>query len=970
MPTMSTTPLQIMRHFTSPDVYVYDTIEWQMRDAIIEGAGGERVFEQCGVEFPASWSQTATDIVASKYFRGALGTSEREASVKQMIGRVVQQIMRWGVMDGYLTGEDEALTFADELTYLLLHQYASFNSPVWFNIGVPGTPQVASACYILSIDDDMASIMEWIRQEAVIFKGGSGAGVNISPLRGSGELLQGGGTASGPLSFMKAADASAGVIKSGGKKRRAAKMIVMDTDHPDIQEFIWCKAHEEEKARALIAAGYSNGIDGEAYATVAFQNANNSVRVEDEFMRRATGKVMQETWATHWRTNRDHVADVFRASDLLHQIAEATHACGDPGMQFDDTINAWHTVPNTDRINASNPCSEFMFLDDSACNLSSINLLRFLRDDNSFDVDAYRHAVRVMFTAQEILVSRASYPTEAIAKNSEDFRPLGLGYANLGALLMASGLPYDSQQGRAYAAAVTALMTGEAYAQSARLAAVKGPFNGYALNREPMMAVMEKHASYVNRIGSQCFEADTTGASRSTLPFSITQVIGAAADAWRDALELGTEHGYRNAQATLLAPTGTISFLMDCDTTGVEPSVALVSYKNLVGGGTLKQVNGVVERAMHALGWNDQEIPELLATVKNTGNVPRYLDDTNVFATALGENAISPEAHIRMVAAVQPFLSGSVSKTANVPASATVEDIERLYILAWQLGLKSVAIYRDGCKATQPVTTKLDPSMHANGVAQNGTLSNEQVQDCLENVATYFPHIIDDFLGTYITRHAERLRQHGKVPTNTETTPQPHRKRLPDERPAVTHKFSINGAECYMTVGLYPDTMQPGELFFAMAKEGSTVSGFMDAFGIAVSLALQYGVPLKAMADKFRGMRFEPSGFTSNTAIPMAQSLMDYIFRWLASKFQTDAPPVSFSASVPPTLSSHGLTPPVTQRHGSALETPVAARRTIQASSNGVVSHAPVCVECGCLMTIRSGSCYVCGTCGSSSGCS
>jgi ribonucleoside-diphosphate reductase alpha chain len=956
--------LVIQRHFTKNISHAYDEITWEMRDACIVGIDNKIVFEQRDVGFPSFFSQTAVDIVCSKYLRGQVGTPERETSLRQMIDRVVDTIALWGIEDGYFVNGD-ADVFADELRYILVHQMASFNSPVWFNVGVYDKPQ-ASACFILDVEDDMASILEWFRQEGMIFKGGSGSGVNVSKLRAVGEPMSKGGFSSGPLSFMKAADAVAGSIKSGGTTRRAAKLVIMDVDHPDILSFITCKVDEEAKAHALLAAGFSNGLDGEAYGTVTYQNANNSVSVPDVFL-----QAVQENaeWGTWYRTTHS-LAQIHKARDVMRAIAEATWACGDPGLFYYDTVNAWHTTPSRGSIRSGNPCQEFVRPPNEACNLASLNLLRFLRDDNSFDVDAYRHAVRIMFTAQEILVSRASYPTETIAKNSEDFRPLGLGYANLGALLMASGLPYDSERGRAYAAAVTALMTGEAYAQSARLAAVKGAFNGFETNRDPMLAVMEKHASYVGKIGPAL-----------TTPES--QVVAAAADAWRDALELGVEYGYRNAQATLLAPTGTISFMMDCDTTGIEPSIALVSYKKLVGGGTLKQVNGVVERAMCALGWNEQEIPELLATVKNTGNVPRYLDDTNVFSTALGENAISPEAHIRMVAAVQPFLSGSVSKTVNCPQDTSVEDIERLYIIAWQLGLKSVAIYRDGCKATQPVTTQRETIMQTNGVHQNGTLSNEQVRTALDQAAVYFPHVMDEFLTSYVASRSgtlieeanamltlQRAMRERQVITPQDSTPQPHRKRLPDERPAITHKFSLNGAECYMTVGLYPDTKQPGELFFSMAKEGSTVSGFMDAFGIAVSLALQYGVPLKAMADKFRGMRFEPSGFTSNSAIPMAQSLMDYIFRWLAAKFQTDTPDASFTASVPSSVLSSGSTPQVVQRSTPALDSAGAARRTIHASSNGVVSHAPICAECGQLMIMRSGSCFVCSTCGSSSGCS
>lgn len=899
--------LVIPRYFTQAGVHPYDTVVWEKRHALIAGEGGKVIFEQCDVEFPQSWSQLATNVVASKYFRGQLGSPRRESSVRQLLERVVRTITAWGQRDGYFAETADAETFAAELSHILLYQKAAFNSPVWFNIGVPGARPQASACFILSVDDSMDSILDWYRQEGIIFKGGSGSGVNLSAIRAAGEPLSGGGTASGPLSYMRAADASAGAIKSGGTTRRSAKMVLLNVDHPDIEAFIRCKVEEERKAHSLIDAGYDASLDGDAYGTVSFQNANNSVRMPDAFMHAV---LEDEVWHTRHRTS-GQVAATYRARDLLRIIAEATWACGDPGMQFDDTINSWHTCPVSGRINASNPCSEYVHLDNSACNLSSLNLMAFVDDDGEFDIAAFRHAVHIMILAQEILVGNASYPTPAIERNSHDYRTLGLGYANLGALLMARGLPYDSDAGRAYAATVTALLTGQAYLTSAQVAQVQGPFAGYAKNRQAMLQVISKHHTGLHNIDPM-FVSDA--------------LLQAASTAWDEALEQGTHYGYRNAQVTLLAPTGTISFMLDCDTTGIEPDLALVKHKKLVGGGTLKIVNTTVRPALLRLGYSSQQsdaIVQYIDTYSTIEGAPG-LQEAHLpvfdcaFPSSQGARSIHYRGHLHMMAAVQPWLSGAISKTVNVPTDATVEEVEQAYIEAWQLGIKCVAIYRDGCKRTQPLNTRAD------------------------NAQTAAPQAL-----------------------------KPVRRRLPDERPAITHKFSIAGHEGYLTVGMFEDAT-PGEIFLVMAKEGSTISGLMDAFATSISLALQYGVPLKALIDKFSHMRFEPAGFTNNREIPIAKSVMDYIFRWLASKFldQEDRAQVgiierheSEPSEVPaPVLrNGHSKTASVLPRPGVAVAEERFAFR--------MQEDAPSCAECGALM-IRNGACYKCLNCGATSGCS
>ena len=905
-------PLQ--RYFTTPGTHPYDAVEWDIRNAVILKADGTDAFRQEGVVFPAFWSQSATNIVASKYFRGQIGTPQRETSVKQMITRVVDTIRRWGYADGYFDAEQaEEVVFAQELTHILLYQVATFNSPVWFNVGIHHKPQ-CSACFIIDVEDSIESIVEWYRQEAMIFKGGSGAGINVSKIRSKHEPMSGGGKPSGPLSFMKAADASAGVIKSGGKVRRAAKMVVMDSDHPDIEDFIWCKKLEEEKARALIAAGYDAAIDGEAYTTVAFQSANHSVGVSDAFMRCVEN---DEPWMTHARTSTDGGMryDAPReARQLFRQLAEATWHCGDPGLQFHDMMNAWHTTPSCGRIVSSNPCGEFLRPPNEACNLSSINLLTFIRDDNSFDVAAFRHVVNVMITAMEILVGRASYPTPAIEKNSHEYRTLGLGYNNLGALLMAKGLPYDSDEGRDYAASITALMTGQAYRRSAELAAIQGPFAGYAKNKEAMGGVLEKHYRH---IPSHCQE---------------DAIWNAAEQSWHAGRMAGEKYGYRNAQVTLLAPTGTISFMMDADTTGIEPAIALVSHKKLVGGGTVTHVNGVVERALKTLGYPpEQRIFTTQWIVDGSTTMPNFIKPEHLpvfdcaFPSTPTGRAIHYEGHIRMVAAVQPFLSMGISKTINMPQSSTVEDIEDAYMLGWKLGCKSLAIYRDGCKATQVLTTQGDAQLLFPAVTRSMTEYDRELWNTISHQGpiTMTPHV---------------------------TLPQ--RKRLPDERPAITHKATINGYELYITIGLY-ENGQPGEMFLNMAKEGSTISGLMDAFATAISIALQYGVPLSILCEKFKHLRFEPAGFTKNADIPIAKSLMDYLFRWLEMKFLHTSVSQSEEHTVP------------------GIPTPIGLEEHLS-STNGqyaVVSDAPSCAECGSLCE-RSGSCYICSACGTSSGCS
>ena len=816
--------LEFQRFFTLPGIDPFDEITWEQRAAVIGNERGEVVFEQRDVEIPSFWSQQATNIVVSKYFRGQVGTPERERSVKQLIGRVVETITTWGRKDGYFASEADLQAFSDELKHILVYQKAAFNSPVWFNCGFEKAPQ-CSACFINSVQDTMDSILTLARTEGMLFKFGSGTGSNLSAIRSAREVLSGGGTASGPVSFMKGYDAFAGVIKSGGKTRRAAKMVILNADHPDIVEFINCKVEEEKKAWALIDAGYDGSFTGPAYSSVFFQNSNNSVRVTDEFMR----AVLDDgNWSTRAVVS-GLVMDTYKARDLMRLISEGTYVCGDPGMQFDTTVNEWHPCPNTARINASNPCSEYMFLDDSACNLSSINLMKFVRPDGELDVVAYRAAIRTLITAQEILVDNASYPTPAIAKNSHAYRPLGLGYANLGALLMSRGLPYDSDAGRDYAGWLTAIMTGEAFAQSARISRDHGgPFDGYEMNREPFLRVMNKHRDAVK------------GITQKNVP---TELYNASKQAWDDAVTLGEDYGYRNAQATVLAPTGTIGFMMDCDTTGVEPDIALVKYKKLVGGGLMKIVNQTVPMALAKLGYTEQQIKAIIEYIDQNETIegaPELKEEhlpvfDCAFKAQKGERSIHYMGHIKMMGATQPFISGAISKTVNVPKEATVEEIMEAYIQSWKMGAKAISIYRDGSKRTQPLNTGKD-----------------KVAAEVEKVVA--------------------------------SMGQPVRRRLPDERQAVTHKFDIAGHEGYITVGLFEDGT-PGELFLVMAKEGSTISGFADAFAQAISYALQFGVPLQVLVDKFSHARFEPSGMTKNPDIRFAKSIVDYIFRWMATKF-------------------------------------------------------------------------------------
>ncbi|TAK03060.1 vitamin B12-dependent ribonucleotide reductase [bacterium] len=894
--------LRLERYFTRAGTDPYDEIEWENRAATIVNEKGKVVFEQPSVEIPKSWSQMATNVVVSKYFRGPLGSPQREHSVRQLVSRVVNTVTAWGRADGYFAAEEDAQIFADELTHILLHQKVCFNSPVWFNCGIEKKPQ-CSACFILAVEDTMESILDWYRKEGIIFKGGSGSGVNLSRIRSFKEHLAGGGTASGPVSFMKAADASAGVIKSGGKTRRAAKMVVLNVDHPDIAEFIKCKVEEEKKAWALIEAGYDSSLDGPAYGSVFFQNANNSVRVSDEFMQ---ALLEDREWKTRYVTTGE-VCDTYKARDLLRMIAEGTYFCGDPGMQFDTTINDWHTCSNTGRINASNPCSEYMHLDNSACNLASLNLLKFLRDDGVFDVEAFRRAVDIIILAQDILVDNASYPTPEIAANAHAFRELGLGYANLGALLMSLGLPYDSDAGRGYAAAITALMSGEGYLRSARIADGTAPFAGFAVNRQPMLRVLNKHRSHTYKI------------SPSHVPLDL---LTAAREVWDLTCEAGEKYGVRNSQISVLAPTGTIAFMMDCDTTGVEPDIALVKYKKLVGGGLLKIVNNTVPRALKRLGYDVKQIQEIVEYIDEHETIEGapHLKDEDLpvfdcaFKPANGSRSIHYMGHLRMMGAVQPFISGAISKTINMPSDVTVEEIMQAYIEAWKLGVKAVAIYRDGSKRTQPLNTSKDES---------------------------------------------------KVPKTEIKESRPFRRKLPDERRSITHKFDIAGHEGYITVGMYEDG-QPGEIFITMSKEGSTISGVMDSFATAISMALQYGVPLRVLVDKFSHMRFEPSGFTKNPDIPMAKSIMDYIFRWLATKFLDRAAQqeVGIVDSEREEEVSKKVLPlnPQGPRGGAPIV-------TISSVTGLYQQDAPPCPDCGAIM-IRSGACYKCMNCGAVSGCS
>jgi len=898
--------LQVPRRWTRPSVHPFDEITWESRTATIGNEKGEIVFEQKDVETPAFWSQLATNVVVSKYFRGALNTPQRETSVKQLIGRVVNTIADWGMSDGYFASEEDAEAFRAELTYLLIHQYAAFNSPVWFNVGIEPKPQ-CSACFILSVEDRMESILEWYRNEGMIFKYGSGSGLNVSPLRSAREKLAGGGTPSGPVSFMRAADASAGVIKSGGKTRRAAKMVVLNADHPDIKPFILCKWKEEEKAHKLIELGYDATIDGEAYGSVFFQNANNSVRVTDDFMKRGLG---DEDWSLKAVTTGE-VMERVKARDLLRLIAEATWHCGDPGMQFDTTINDWHTCPNTGRINASNPCSEYMHLDNSACNLASINLLKFLDEEGNFLVEPFKHAVRIIIMAQDIVVDNSSYPTVNIGENAHAFRELGLGYANLGAVLMSLGVAYDSEEGRAWAGAITALMCGHAYEVSGEIAEQLGPYSGFAVNREPQVRVLRKHRAQVDKINHRLVPQP---------------LLSSATRVWDRAIQHGEAHGVRNSQVTVIAPTGTIAFMMDCDTTGIEPDIALIKYKRLVGGGMLKIVNQTVPKALTKLGYEGGEIDDIIKhlneqeTIEGAPDIaPEHLKVFDcAFRPINGTRSIHYMGHVRMMGAVQPFISGAISKTVNLPEEAVVEDIMKAYTEAWRLGVKAIAIYRDGSKKVQPLSTGKD---------EKGT-------------------------GT-------------KAPAAT-----PYRRRLPDEREAVTHKFSVSGHEGYITVGRFEDGT-PGEIFITMSKEGSTLSGLMDAFATMVSLSLQYGVPLRVLVNKFSHVRFEPSGVTNNRNVRFAKSIIDYIFRWMALKFLPAEEAQQFKVTEPP-----GAKP----TSGSmAAETPKAATPPKTATSNPfeqqervtfvAQADSPACSDCGSLM-VRNGNCYKCVNCGSTSGCS
>ena len=964
--------LTFRRLFTKAGVSPYDEIEWERRTAAITDAQGNVIFEQKDVEIPKDWSMTATNIVASKYLHGTIGTPDRETGVRQLVSRVAETIRNWGLDQGYFKTPEDGAIFHDELAHILLRQYAAFNSPVWFNVGcdriepnsdatnwhwnpalgrvefsVTGykTPQ-CSACFINSVKDSLDSILTLAKTEGMLFKWGSGTGTNLSPLRSSTEGLSGGGTASGPLSFMKGFDAFAGVIKSGGKTRRAAKMVILNIDHPDIIDFIECKSKEEAKAHALVSMGYDGSHpDSDAYSSIFFQNANNSVRVTDDFMY----AVLRDTDFSTRAVKDGRPMQTFKAKDLLFRISDATWRCGDPGMQFDTTVNRWHTSKNTARINASNPCSEYMFLDDSACNLASLNLLKFA-PNGTFDVEAYRHAVDVLITAQEILVDNAGYPTEMIGKNSHDYRPLGLGYANLGALLMAAGLPYDSDAGRDYAACVTAIMCGEAYLQSSRIAELCPPLipateptqkglaetnlganvmpggacPGWYINREPFLDVIRMHRASVNNI------------NKTNVPALLYESSKAC---WDEALAHGEKFGYRNSQVTVLAPTGTIGFMMDCDTTGVEPDLALVKYKKLVGGGMIKIVNQTVPTALFKLGYNHEQADAIVSYIDATGTIegaPHVKDDHLAvfdcsFKPAKGTRSISYMGHIKMMAATQPFISGAISKTVNLPESASVEDIMEAYLQSWKLGIKAVAIYRDGCKKSQPLSAAGTKTAAPAGEGARATQAVE--------------------------------------PEDLNAPPRAIRHKLPEERMSVTHKFNVGGHEGYITVGLYPSG-DPGEIFITMAKEGSTVSGLMDSFSCAISLALQHGVPLKMLCEKFAHTRFEPSGWSGNAEIGFAKSIMDYIFRWLQLRFLTGQQQLLFE-NLRPKLAAGGSQPATDDASAGRASTPVAGSVHAADALAGLVDlgDAPSCSFCGAIMT-RNGSCYRCMSCGSTSGCS
>jgi ribonucleoside-diphosphate reductase alpha chain len=936
--------LTIERRFTTPGVHPFDEVEWELRDAII-GDPSKPAFEQRGVEFPAGWSQNATNIVAQKYFRGRIGSPERESSVKQMISRVAGTIANWGREGGYFATAEDGDAFEAELTHILLHQKAAFNSPVWFNVGFEEHPQ-CSACFILSVEDTMESILDWNTKEGMIFRGGSGSGINLSNIRSSKEHLSKGGLASGPVSFMRGADAWAGTIKSGGKTRRAAKMVVLDVDHPDIEDFIWCKANEETKAAALRDAGFDMRLDSESFASIQYQNANNSVRVTDEFMQAVADDA---DWELTARTDGSPVKTV-KARQLMHEIADAAWRCADPGVQYDSLINRWHTSPESGRINASNPCSEYMHVDDSACNLASLNLMRFRREDGSFAVEEFEHAVDVVFLAQEIVVTPSSYPTEEIGRNARAFRQLGLGYANLGAYLMSNGLPYDSDEGRAVAGAITALMTGRGYRKSAEVAAAVGPYDEYSKNREPHNAVMRMHRDASYEIDDESIEDG--------------ELLGAARRAWEEAVELGSRHGYRNAQATVLAPTGTISFLMDCDTTGIEPDFSLVKFKELVGGGQMTIVNRTVPMALGTLGYSRAEIDQIEAYINEKGTIigaPALKDEhLPVFDVAVGERAISHMGHIKMMSAAQPFLSGAISKTVNLPETASVDDIADAYTQGWKLGLKALAIYRDGSKTAQALRTDA-------GEKKDEPAAAEAVQAA-----------------------------------------QPERRKMPKERESITHKFSIAGHEGYITAGKYEDG-SVGEIFLTdIGKEGSTLRGMMNAFATSISIGLQYGVPLETFVRKFSYMRFDPEGITGNPEIPFAKSMPDYIMRWLASRFIDDLDELEDLGILTPDVrarkeaqqalftdetngGSNGQTEGNGNGHanGASELKPAADEAEADESAEGKSVPAakgltdsppvvpakmqgndlgPACEQCGGMMQ-RTGSCYTCSSCGNNTGC-
>ncbi len=1046
--------LQFARFFSRPDVSPYDELQWERRTASIVDSKGNSIFEQKDVEVPVDWSMTATNIVASKYLHGQIGTPERETGVRQLIGRVAETIRDWGVAGGYFRTPEDAAIFHDELAHMLLNQKVAFNSPVWFNVGCdrlepnsdaqnwhwnPHTCAVefsvtgyrnpqCSACFINSVQDSLDSILTLAKTEGMLFKWGSGTGTNLSTIRGSTEVLSGGGTASGPLSFMRGFDAFAGVIKSGGKTRRAAKMVILDINHPDIVDFIECKSKEEAKAWTLMRAGYDgSGPDSEAFTSIFFQNANNSVRVNDEFMR-----AVENDGDFSTRAVKDGSPfQTYKARDLMHKIAENTWHCGDPGMQYDTTINRWHTSKNTGRINASNPCSEYMFLDDSACNLASFNLLKFVTSAGTFDIPAYRHAVDVLITAMDILVDNSGYPTEAISRNSHDYRPLGLGYANLGALLMACGLPYDSDAGRDFAACLTAIMCGQAYLQSSCLAEqcaslpaatpltqsterTGGACPGFYVNREPFLDVIRMHRAEVNKIGRS---------RASDEPFAVPQLdelLDASRNCWDQALAHGEKYGYRNSQVTVLAPTGTIGFMMDCDTTGVEPDLALVKYKKLVGGGMIKIVNNTVPAALFKLGYNNEAVDAIVSYIDATGTIegapglkPEHLPVFDCsFKASKGTRSIHYMGHVRMMSATQPFLSGAISKTVNLPNNATVEDIAEAYMESWRQGLKAVAIYRDGSKGTQPLNVTDSEASSGNSaldavaeqllrtlarvpadVAAIDTLAAQLAVNSAEKVQ--LPASSFEALGRAAIQNAAAVVLTQQDPN---APPRTVRHRLPEERPSLTHKFSIAGHEGYITVGLYPNG-QPGEIFIKMAKEGSTVSGLMDAFATAISLSLQHGVPLKVLCEKFSHLRFEPSGWTGNEQIGFAKSIMDYIFRWLQLRFLSGTQLPLFAGLAAQAAAAEGgqkvFAPEQHQptRGMGATSAPqggilpelnagyAANQPNLRMEDRSLVhtadamrefvnmGDAPTCHTCGAIM-IRNGSCYKCVECGSTSGCS